>query len=242
MNPATPIPRTAIDEYFFDCAKAFFPDPLEIAWSCAAFLRSKGWRDVRRPGPGGHGSLRRSAEAETFPMKSILRLALVLFAIAQAPIGALSAASVSDTASADVTRILVEEEVAWNSGDAEAHGAHFANDCTFTNVLGMVFHGREAFIARHAELFRTIFSKSKMKQTIRRLHFPAENIAVVDVDIELTEFRAVPPGVQPPADGKLRTKLLQVLLMRNGKWEIVAYHNVDLKPTPVRAASQQTTP
>jgi len=29
--------------------------------------------------------------------------------------------------------------------------------------------------------------------------------------------------------GRLRTRLLQVIVQRNGEWKIVAYHNVDVK-------------
>jgi hypothetical protein len=35
---------------------------------------------------------------------------------------------------------------------------------------------------------------------------------------------------EAPAAGRLRTRLLQVMAKRNGEWQIVVYHNVDLKP------------
>jgi ketosteroid isomerase-like protein len=39
-----------------------------------------------------------------------------------------------------------------------------------------------------------------------------------------------PPGTQVDANGRLRTRLLQVLKKDGGEWKIVVYHNVDVKP------------
>jgi hypothetical protein len=42
-------------------------------------------------------------------------------------------------------------------------------------------------------------------------------------------FKALPPGVHAPADGALRTRLLQVMRKERGDWWIAAYHNIDVK-------------
>lgn len=38
------------------------------------------------------------------------------------------------------------------------------------------------------------------------------------------------PGTHPDALGRLRTRLLQVMARQDGQWQVVAYHNVDVKP------------
>jgi hypothetical protein len=38
------------------------------------------------------------------------------------------------------------------------------------------------------------------------------------------------PGLQLDTKGRLRTRLLQVMAKRSGEWQIVVYHNVDIKP------------
>jgi hypothetical protein len=42
--------------------------------------------------------------------------------------------------------------------------------------------------------------------------------------------KGVPSDLHLDAKGRLRTRLLQVFAKRGGGWEIVVYHNVDIKP------------
>jgi hypothetical protein len=41
----------------------------------------------------------------------------------------------------------------------------------------------------------------------------------------------MPAGIVVPADGVVRTQLMEVFVRRNDKWWIEAYHNVDVKPS-----------
>ena len=43
---------------------------------------------------------------------------------------------------------------AWNRGDAQAYGAHYLDEATFTNVNGMFHVSRDEFDRRHDEIFR----------------------------------------------------------------------------------------
>jgi hypothetical protein len=42
--------------------------------------------------------------------------------------------------------------------------------------------------------------------------------------------RTLPSGLAVPADGIVRTQLMQVFVRRDGRWLVEAYHNVDVKP------------
>jgi uncharacterized protein (TIGR02246 family) len=131
-----------------------------------------------------------------------------------------------------IRRIVDDEVAAWNAGDGKAYSARFARDGGFTNIFGMVLYGHEAFEKRHSQIFATFFKGTRRKMTVRRVRFVTGDVALVDVDTEIRGVRAMPPGVTLPADGVLRTRLLQVFVKRKGAWWIEAYHNVDLKTPP----------
>jgi uncharacterized protein (TIGR02246 family) len=155
---------------------------------------------------------------------------LVTVTLAALGVTAMAAPKASDEAA--VRAVVAEETAAWNVGDAKAYSAHVAQDVSFTNILGVVMYGRKAFETRHAEIFRTVFKGSHLQQTMQRLRFVTPDVAIVDVDSEVRGFAGLPPAVKPFPDGTLRTRLLQVLVKRDGEWWIEAYHNVDAKVVP----------
>ncbi len=156
-------------------------------------------------------------------MRSLLVLAIGLaVTVAAAPQTSLDEAAV---------RNLVQEEItAWNSGDATAYSRHFAADGTFTNIRGQFFTGRESFIQKHGDLFTGPFLGSTLKQDIVSLKFVRPDVAVVEVLTSVTGIPKLFPGTNTDDKGRLRTRLLQVVVKDDGEWEITAYHNTDVKP------------
>jgi len=154
-------------------------------------------------------------------MSYALVLAIVITAIAAMP-----QSSPDETA---VRNIIQEEIAAWNAGDAVAYARHFAEDGTFTNVRGQFFTGRQAFIDRHDFVFKGQFHGSILKQDIVSLKFVRPDVAVVEVLTSVTGFQKLSPGTSADAKGRLRTRLLQVIVNEKGEWKIVAYHNTDVK-------------
>ena len=64
--------------------------------------------------------------------------------------------------------------------------------------------------------------------------FVRPDVAIVEVLTSVTGFQKLAPGLNTDKSGRLRTRLLQVLVKDKGEWMIVAYHNVDVKSqTPV---------
>lgn len=131
---------------------------------------------------------------------------------------------------ASVRALVARETAAWNRGDARGYSEAFEQNGWFTNVLGLTYSGRNAFEQRHAKIFATFFRGSHLRQTVQRIRVLRPNVAMVEVDTEVTGYRSLPPGVRAGADGVLRTRLLEILDRENGKWRMVAYHNVDVKP------------
>jgi hypothetical protein len=62
----------------------------------------------------------------------------------------------------------------------------------------------------------------------------------VDIDTEMTGFKALPPGIHAATDGVLRTRLQQVMSKESGDWWIVSYHNIDVKVSYSSASAIQT--
>jgi uncharacterized protein (TIGR02246 family) len=135
---------------------------------------------------------------------------------------------------AALRKIIQDETTAWNNGDAEAYSQHFASDGTFTNILGMFFIGREGFRDRHAQIFKTVFRGSTKHEDIVSIKFVRPDVAIVESLQTITGYQQLLPGTSADAQGRLRTRLLQVLVKDGGEWRIASYHNVDVKPgTPV---------
>jgi uncharacterized protein (TIGR02246 family) len=111
-----------------------------------------------------------------------------------------------------IERIIIGLDDAWGRGDAEAFAARFAEDGGFTNVLGMVHYGCEAFRERHDAIFKTIYKNSKSTPAVTKLRFIRPDVAIADIDAELHAYATLPPGMRAGADGVMRTKLQMVFL------------------------------
>jgi len=129
-------------------------------------------------------------------------------------------------------RSLLDEEIAtWNQGDADGYSKHFAADGTFTNVRGSFYTGRQAYRDRHEVIFKGPFLGTTLQLQIVSLRFPVPDLAICETLTWVSGFKnGPPPNLYVDAKGRLRTRLLQVLAKRAGEWQIVVYHNVDLKP------------
>jgi uncharacterized protein (TIGR02246 family) len=127
---------------------------------------------------------------------------------------------------AEIQQLMSELTAAWNRGDAEAYGARYLPDATFTNINGEFYVGRDEFDRRHAEVFRGAFKGTTLALAIRKLRFVRPDVAIVDVSTKVGGSALRPQGVQLGPDGELRSCLLMVLLKEAGAWSIAAYHNV----------------
>jgi uncharacterized protein (TIGR02246 family) len=129
-----------------------------------------------------------------------------------------------------IRNIVQEEVAAWDKGDAVSYSRHFAADGTFTNVMGTFFEGHEVFVEQHDHIFQTIFRGSKLQQDVISLQFVTPDVAVVNI-LTAVSGTKIPNSRADNFDakGRLRTRLLQVFVRRNGAWQIVAYHNVEVK-------------
>ena len=140
----------------------------------------------------------------------------------------INAQTSGDTAA--IRGIVQEEIAAWDQGDAGAYARHVAPEATFTNIRGQFFSGHDAFLHQHDVIFRGIFKNTKLHQDIVSLRFLTPEVAVVEVLTSVTGVTRPPPRMTLDRQGRLRTRLLQVVAKQARDWEIVVYHNVDVKP------------
>jgi uncharacterized protein (TIGR02246 family) len=132
---------------------------------------------------------------------------------------------------AAITSLIQSQTDAWRRGDAKAFADPFLPDGSFVNVLGALSYGRDAFQSQHARIFATVYKDSSIRLPIRRIQFVRDDVAVVDIDAELSGYTGLPPGLRTEPDGVIRTRLQEVLVKESGRWMIAAFHNVDIKPT-----------
>ena len=119
-----------------------------------------------------------------------------------------------------ILEIVSELNSAWAAKDAAAYAAPFAEDAQFVNPVGGLISGRAAFQAQHVFLFTGPFAGSTGIITVRDIEFLTGTIAIVQVDIVLTDYAALPPGL-PATDGVVRNRGTWVVQKRGGEWEIV---------------------
>ena len=130
----------------------------------------------------------------------------------------------------EVRRIVAAQVDGWNRGDAVAWGADCDPGVGFTNILGMRWDTQDGNVARHAEMFRGPFAGSTLTVEVERLRFAGPDVAIVELLTTLCGFRGLPPGIRATLDGRLLTRMLEVLARRDGRWRIVASHNTAVAP------------
>ena len=127
---------------------------------------------------------------------------------------------------AAIEAILAEQAEALNRGDAKGYAERFAANGTYTNLLGMVFHGRDACEQRIAEVLGGFAKGSKTKMTLRILRFIRPDVAIANMFAEVTGYRLMPPGTPMSPDGAVRCVHQVVFVREEGEWWITAFHSV----------------
>ena len=128
-----------------------------------------------------------------------------------------------------IRAIVAAQASAWNAGDGKGYAADVAPEVSFTNLFGMVIYGHDAFERRHGEILATFYKGTSKSHVIRRIRFVTADVAIVDIDNEVSGVRSMPGGIAVPKDGVVKTQLMEIFVRRNDRWWVEAYHNVDVK-------------
>lgn len=149
----------------------------------------------------------------------------------QAPQAPANEAARTQEAELAIRQIFARQAEDWNRHDAKAWVSAFSDDAEFINILGTTLQGRAEIERRHAEIFSSIFARSRVVVTTRKVRLLGATAAVVETDYELRDYDRLPPGIQATdADGTLRTRLKYVCELEAGSWRIVAAQNTAVLP------------
>ena len=132
----------------------------------------------------------------------------------------------------DVLALVAAFDAAWDARDAAAYGALYAADAVFISPLGIVLEGRAAIQGQHAFLFANPFRGVVHESQVRRVTFLTGTIAVVDLDVRLTGFVRLPPGLAATEPGVLRSRERLIVAKRGGEWQILMNQVTAVAPAP----------
>ena len=121
--------------------------------------------------------------------------------------------------------------IAWNAGDGTSLAAEYWPDGSLVNILGVVFPNAAAVGAVTNQILAGPFKGSTFSPVVRRVRFIGANAAVVDTDVSVTNFHALPPGAVATSPGLLLTRLTSVYELRSGVWKIEASQNTAVLPS-----------
>jgi uncharacterized protein (TIGR02246 family) len=132
--------------------------------------------------------------------------------------------------SAALEELVHKQQTAWNTGDGDAWSSAFTDEADFVNIRGDVFHGREAIARQHVFILSGPYKGSHSTITIRNITQPAPTIAVIETDYEVTQFKALPPGISATSAGVLKTRMKYVALKHGDQWRFIAAQNTVVLP------------
>ncbi len=121
-----------------------------------------------------------------------------------------------------ITRMVESMQKAWDAGDPAAYSAAMADDVDFITVTGAVIKGKKDLDQRHAELFRKYFNGSHQTATVRQTRFVRPRVVICDVDMEITKYKALPPGLSTGRGQPLRMRTRYILTQEGAGWVIAS--------------------
>lgn len=115
---------------------------------------------------------------------------------------------------ATIRKLTEAYDVAWSRGDVQALVSSFAPDAIIVNPYGEVISGKTEFEQTISQLFSGSFKGSTHKTKILRIHFPKEDVAVVDGEATLTLLKS------REENSKLTHKYTDVMIKKGNRWLI----------------------
>jgi len=111
---------------------------------------------------------------------------------------------------------------AWERGDADAYGALFTEDASYTIFVGTVYHGRRDITESHRVLFARFLKGTKLAVGEWHLRYYGQDTAIVTSTGDTYKLR------RPRRLTKVQTYTL--VRQADSSWLIAAFHNTQRKP------------
>jgi uncharacterized protein (TIGR02246 family) len=146
--------------------------------------------------------------------------------------GSTTSVEASLSATAGITALKDAWDAAWAAKDAAAYARNYTVNGELVSPLGDILEGREAIRAQHEFLFGGPFAGSTSISEVRRTVFLAGDVRMLDLNVELTGFAALPPGLHETEPGVVRTRMKLIVVQRESGWKILAQQITAVAPTP----------
>ncbi|WP_331737864.1 SgcJ/EcaC family oxidoreductase [Streptomyces sp. NBC_01276] len=121
-----------------------------------------------------------------------------------------------------VCGVLSSLAAAWGAADADAYGALFTQDATYTTYVGTHYQGRADITEAHRALFDGFVKGTKLADSILGIRFLGPDAAVV------TSRGDTYTGGRPGELSKVQTYTLT--RESDGQWRIAAFQNTQRQP------------
>ncbi|MFE7742164.1 SgcJ/EcaC family oxidoreductase [Nocardia sp. NPDC057455] len=115
-----------------------------------------------------------------------------------------------------ILALLADMTDAWGRADADAYGAVFTEDATYTSYLGTHYRGRADIVASHRALFAGVLKGTRLADEVLDIRHCGPDVAVV------TSRGDTYKGSPKPAPAKVQT---YTVVRRDGRWRIAAFQN-----------------
>lgn len=115
---------------------------------------------------------------------------------------------------------------AWGRGDADAYGATFTENATYTTFLGTHYEGRADLTEAHRALFGGFLKGTELADSYLDARFYGGDVAIVTTRGDRYE------GERPEELSKTQT--YTVVREQDGKWRIASFHNTQRQPVMER--------
>lgn len=159
--------------------------------------------------------------------------ALLLLALAVPALRAQSAPKEADSAA--IKMLLSKFSDGFNSHNAAAVGALFAEDADFTNLRGASLRGREKIQANLATLFKGVLKDAKRTDSPRDIRLLTPTLASVDFDDTIEGVPAPDGKPSPPRKGLMSW----IVAKQGGAWRILIFHEQAYPPAPAVTTSSR---
>ncbi|MFD0361959.1 SgcJ/EcaC family oxidoreductase [Nocardia sp. GCM10030253] len=122
----------------------------------------------------------------------------------------------------DICDLLDELTAAWGRGDADAYGALFTEDATYTSYMGTYYQGRTDIAEGHRALFGGFVKGTELADSILGIRFYGSDTAVVT-----SRGDTYKGDRKSPED--LSKAQTYTVVRQDGHWRIAAFHNTQRK-------------
>jgi len=126
-----------------------------------------------------------------------------------------------DADSAAIKQCVTAWEDAWNRHDAHATAMAYVEDGDFSSTTGVPSHGWKELEAHYNEIFTTFLKDAHRTDTVRSIRFLSPEIAVADIDWQMTGARTRDGKDAPNRKGLLTWVVTK---QHDGHWMITIYH------------------